>query len=62
MFCRQLEEDIVPAFYDRDRGGVPHEWARRIRKTIADSIPRGCARNAVKAAAERLYNRSVPHV
>ena len=62
LLYRQLEEDIVPAFYSRDRSGVPHEWTGRIRETIREAIPRACARNAVKAAAERLYNRTVPHV
>lgn len=58
----QLEEDIVPAFYGRDRGGVPREWVQRMRDTIRAGVPRASARNAVKAAAERLYNRPVPHV
>jgi glucan phosphorylase len=59
---RRLEEAIVPMFYDRDRRGIPVEWVGRVRDTLRDAIPRACARGAVKAAAERLYNRSVPHV
>jgi glucan phosphorylase len=62
LLYRQLEEAIVPTFYARDRRGVPQEWVGRLRDTIRDAIPRGCARGAVKAAAERLYNRSIPHV
>jgi glucan phosphorylase len=59
---RQLEEEIVPAFYSRDRRGLPLDWIARVRDTMRDAIPRACARTVVKAALERLYNRSVPHV
>jgi starch phosphorylase len=56
---RQLEEDVVPLFYNRDRRGVPGEWVARVRETMREAIPRACARAAVKAAAERLYNHGV---
>jgi glucan phosphorylase len=59
---RQLEEEIVPAFYTRDRRGLPLDWIGRVRQTMRTAIPRACARTVVKAALERLYNRSVPHV
>ena len=62
VLYRRLEEEIVPAFYRRDRRGLPLEWIGRVRETMREAIPRACARVAVKAAVERLYNRSVPHV
>jgi starch phosphorylase len=58
----QLEDDIVPAFYARDRRGLPLDWAARVRETMRRAIPRASARTAVKAALERLYNRTAPHV
>jgi starch phosphorylase len=58
----RLEEEIVPTFYNRDRAGLPGPWVGRIRATLREAIPRASARSAVKAAAEKLYNRSVPHV
>ncbi|HYT65655.1 MAG TPA: DUF3417 domain-containing protein [Vicinamibacterales bacterium] len=61
-FYRHLEEDIVPAFYHRDRRGVPVEWTGRIRESMRKAIPAHCARRAVKAATERLYNSTAPHV
>ena len=51
---RRLEEEIVPAFYERDRSGVPTAWVARVRDTIRDGIPRAGARRSVKAAAERM--------
>ena len=61
-FYRHLEEDIVPAFYHRDRRGVPVDWMVRIRQTMGMAIPKFSARRALKAATERLYNPTVPHV
>ena len=52
---RLLEEEIVPAFYDRERSGVPTRWTQMMKETIVSSIPRFCARRAVKATADRLY-------
>src|SRR5207245_2651130 len=39
----RLEDDIVPAFYHRDRRGVPPDWVRRVRDTLQASIPAVCA-------------------
>jgi glucan phosphorylase len=59
---RQLEEDIVPVFYHRDRRGVPAEWVGRVRETLRTGIPGFSARRAVKAATEKLYNPGLRHV
>ena len=61
-FYRRLEEEIVPVFYHRDRRGVPVEWVALVRDTLRTAVPAFCARRAVKAATETLYNRSLPHV
>ena len=29
---RLLEEEVVPAFYDRDEDGLPHAWIQRVRR------------------------------
>ena len=61
-FYRRLEEEVVPVFYSRDRRGIPGAWVARVRETMRSAIPQAAARGAVKAAAERLYNPSIPHV
>lgn len=61
-FYRQLEEDIVPAFYRRDRAGVPVDWVGRVRDTVREAIPRVSARRGVKAITERLYNPALRNV
>jgi starch phosphorylase len=58
-FYSQMEDEIVPAFYHRDRAGVPTAWVARVRETIRTGIPRFSARKGVKIAAERLARSRV---
>lgn len=50
-----LEEELVPLYYDRDRGGVPHGWVSIIKETIRTIVPRFCARRMMKDYTEQLY-------
>lgn len=50
-----LEDAIVPAFYDRDRTGVPTRWTGIMKESMALSLPRFCARRAVKDFADAAY-------
>ena len=40
---RLLDEEIVPAFYDRDERGLPQAWLARIRASLRTLGPRFCA-------------------
>jgi starch phosphorylase len=53
----RLEDDIVPVFYHRDRGGVPPEWVRRVRETLRTSVPAVCARRPLKRSFEHATAR-----
>jgi starch phosphorylase len=52
---RLLENDIVPAFYDRDASNVPHRWMAIVKEAIRTVAPRFSARRMVKEYAERMY-------
>jgi starch phosphorylase len=52
---RLLEEKIVPTFYDRDAGNVPHRWIETVKQSICTVAPRFCGRRMVKEYAERMY-------
>jgi starch phosphorylase len=52
---RLLEEQVVPAFYDRDRSHVPHQWMTIVKDAIRTVAPRFSARRMVKEYAERMY-------
>lgn len=53
-FYGRLEDEVVPAFYHRDRAGVATAWVERVRETMRAGIPGFGARRSVKAAAERV--------
>jgi starch phosphorylase len=50
-----LEEQVVPAFYDRDRSNVPHRWVGIVKEAIRTVAPRFSARRMVKEYTERMY-------
>ncbi len=52
---RLLEEEVVPAFYDRNAHGVPTRWVRIVKEAIRTVMPRFSARRMGKEYAERMY-------
>jgi glycogen phosphorylase len=52
---RLLEEQIVPACYDRGRDRVPARWTAIMKASIARALPRFCARRSVKVFAGGAY-------
>jgi glycogen phosphorylase len=52
---RLLEEEVVPAYYDRDASRVPHRWLAIVKESIRTVAPRFCARRMVKEYAETMY-------
>jgi starch phosphorylase len=52
---RLLEENVVPAYYDRDAARLPRRWLATIKESIRTVGPRFCARRMVKEYAERMY-------
>jgi glycogen phosphorylase len=50
-----LEEQVLPAYYERDEAGLPQRWTALMRESIAELGPRfGTARMAAEYV-ERLY-------
>jgi starch phosphorylase len=52
---RLLEEEVVPAFYERDAAGVPHRWMATVKQAIRTVSPRFSARRMLKEYVERMY-------
>jgi starch phosphorylase len=52
---RLLEEEIVPAWYDRDRGGLPLRWLAVMRRAMATSLWRFSTTRMLHEYAELLY-------
>jgi len=56
---RLLEQEVVPAFYDRDAAGTPHRWLAVVKESIRTVAPRFSARRMVKEYTSRLYAPSL---
>ena len=52
---RLLEEQIVPAFYDRDERLVPRRWLQVVREAMRSNLPRFSARRMVKQYVNEMY-------
>jgi glycogen phosphorylase len=52
---RLLEEEVVPAYYERDAADVPHRWMAIVKQAIRTVAPRFAARRMVKEYVERMY-------
>lgn len=50
-----LENEIVPMFYTRDDAGVPDEWMRRVRESMATLTPQFSSERMVREYVENLY-------
>jgi starch phosphorylase len=50
-----LENEIVPAFYDRDASAIPRAWLARVRASMATLTPRYSARRALREYTEKCY-------
>jgi glycogen phosphorylase len=50
-----LEQDIVPAFYDRDGRGIPPAWVSLMRESMATLAPRFSANRSVRQYTDEHY-------
>jgi starch phosphorylase len=54
-FYRLLEEEVLPAFYERDPAGLPRAWLARIRASLRTIGPGYCADRMLDDYVERVY-------
>ncbi|MDR3516832.1 MAG: alpha-glucan family phosphorylase [Azospirillaceae bacterium] len=50
-----LEREVVPAFYSRDKAGIPVAWVARMRESMARLTPRFSSNRAVRDYTEQYY-------
>jgi starch phosphorylase len=55
QFYRLLEEEVIPAFYNRDSNGIPKTWTHRMRLSMAELTPRFSTNRMVREYVETLY-------
>lgn len=51
----QLENDIVPRFYDRDSEGIPHQWVALMKEAMISTSAAFSARRMVKEYINEIY-------
>ncbi len=50
-----LERQVVPLFYDRSEGRIPHPWIRRIKSSLRSLGPQVVASRMVRDYVEGMY-------
>ena len=52
---RLLEDEVIPAFYDRGEDGIPHGWVERVKTSMRTLGPAFSADRMLRDDEERLY-------
>jgi len=50
-----LEKEVIPCFYQRDRSGLPPQWMKKAKASMATLVPRFNTAAMVKNYVEKLY-------
>ncbi len=50
-----IEQQLVPAFYDRDDQGIPRRWLQVVKQSIRTVLPRFSTRRMVKEYVREMY-------
>ena len=50
-----IEQQLVPAFYDRDAQGIPRRWLQVVKQSIRTVLPRFSTRRMVKEYVREMY-------
>jgi starch phosphorylase len=50
-----LEREVVPEFYTRDPSGIPMDWVKRMRESMAQLTPRFSTNRTVREYTEQHY-------
>jgi starch phosphorylase len=59
---RLLEQEIVPAYYDRDHHGIPVRWIQMAKESMRSVIPNFSATRMLKEYVLRMYAPAAEHL
>jgi starch phosphorylase len=54
-----LDDQVVPAFYDRDESGLPVQWLTKLRASLRTLAPRFSARRMLAEYIQSSYRGSL---
>lgn len=52
-----LEEEIIPAYYNRDEDKISHQWLGYIKKSIAEVAPQFTTKRMIEDYQNKFYNK-----
>ena len=52
-----LEEEVIPAFYNRDENNIPDKWIKMIKKNIAEIAPHFTTRRMLNDYFRKFYRK-----
>ncbi|HEX8179759.1 MAG TPA: alpha-glucan family phosphorylase [Pyrinomonadaceae bacterium] len=52
---RLLEEEVAPAYYERDAQGIPRRWVRMMKRAIATLVPAFNSDRMVRDYTQQIY-------
>jgi phosphorylase/glycogen(starch) synthase len=52
-----FENQVAPAFYNRGKDGIPHDWVKIIKNTIAGVSPHFTTRRMITDYQDRFYSK-----
>ena len=52
-----LTEEVIPCFFDRDAGGVPREWIKKIRRAMVTLAPEYSTWRMVQDYTNKFYTK-----
>ena len=55
LLYQLLEQEVVPAFYDRDAQGIPRRWLQVVKQSIRTVLPQFSTRRMVKEYVRTMY-------
>jgi starch phosphorylase len=50
-----IENDLVPAFYERDANGIPRRWLQVVKQSMRTVLPQFSTRRMVKEYVKKVY-------
>ncbi len=54
-----LEDEVIPAFYERDENGIPTSWVAKMRASMAQLTPRFSTNRMLRQYTREIYLPSV---
>jgi len=54
-----LEDQVVPAFYDRDASDIPRAWLRMVKESVRTIMPMYTTRRMMKQYVDELYGPAI---